>query len=445
MVVFVDLDHDTINKCHYSKYPNPLVHPYGESGKPSTALSKPGRRNSDSSSCSADMETDDGASTESAYDARPSTSERDAPNHNTFSAALSCYPIVKEIAQLVDLNTLVSLTQTCRQFHANLSPYRQQLMKQTLRCENEYVETLVDLLKSGTAIPDSVKSVLRLLSQGAMHSGRLTSGKISKCARDMVAECRRCSKVVCRNCTAKPATSSMLKNRIRRLCTTCRTAPLADFLVPSPIDSLHHDPQTPLSLDPSSFTAPVFLRTPCSCVEAFWLCHQCGQRLRSNDTTYRRVWTWRTRYSTYLGGLGTGIGEGCQGVKCGRGEECLAAQEIEMEVECEADESAGSFFDHFYDIGYGPRRSHNHSSDRGENRDEEEPGYFRQEIIGIGGVVKQKAKKRVTVGACVVEHEDERETGQYLMREEEGQDRSWCGWCWRVIPSKTEIWTGPAS
>ncbi|THC96373.1 hypothetical protein EYZ11_004144 [Aspergillus tanneri] len=392
MVVFVDLDHDTINKCHYSKYPNPLVHPYGESGKPSTALSKPGRRNSDSSSCSADMETDDGASTESAYDARPSTSERDAPNHNTFSAALSCYPIVKEIAQLVDLNTLVSLTQTCRQFHANLSPYRQQLMKQTLRCENEYVETLVDLLKSGTAIPDSVKSVLRLLSQGAMHSGRLTSGKISKCARDMVAECRRCSKV---NCTAKPATSSMLKNRIRRLCTTCRTAPLADFLVPSPIDSLHHDPQTPLSLDPSSFTAP---------------------RLRSNDTTYRRVWTWRTRYSTYLGGLGTGIGEGCQGVKCGRGEECLAAQEIEMEVECEADESAGSFFDHFYDIGYGPR-----------------------------GVVKQKAKKRVTVGACVVEHEDERETGQYLMREEEGQDRSWCGWCWRVIPSKTEIWTGPAS
>lgn len=161
-------------------------------------------------------------------------------------------------------------------------------------------------------------------------------------------------------------------------------------------------------------------------------------RLRSSDTTYRRVWNWRTRYSTYLGGLGTGIGEGCQGVKCGRGEDCLAAQEIEMEVECEADESSGSPHGHSLSLGNGPWGSHNHSHDRLESREEEEPGYFRQEIIGIGGVVKKKAKKRVTVGSCVVEHEDERETGRYLVREEEGQDRSWCGWCWRVIPAQSE-------
>lgn len=108
------------------------------------------------------------------------------------------YRIIKEIARSVDLNTLHALSRTCRQFHANLSPYRQQLVKQTLRCENEYIETLSDMLDSGACIPDSVKSVMRLLSQNARSSGRLTSGKISKCARDMVAECRRCSKVVCR-------------------------------------------------------------------------------------------------------------------------------------------------------------------------------------------------------------------------------------------------------
>lgn len=87
-----------------------------------------------------------------------------------------------------------------------------------------------------------------------------------------------------------------------------------------------------------------------------------------------------------------------------------------MEVDCEADDSP-----HYL-----------------SHRDEEQPGYFRQEIVGIGGVVKQKAKKRVTVGDCVVEYEDERESGQYLVREEEGAHRSWCGWCWRVIPAKDE-------
>jgi hypothetical protein len=42
------------------------------------------------------------------------------------------------------------------------------------------------------------------------------------------------------------------------------------------------------------------------------------------------------------------------------------------------------------------------------------------------------------VGACVVEYEDERETGKYLVREEVGLHRSWCGWCSRVIPARTE-------
>lgn len=215
----------------------------------------------------------------------------------------------------------------------------------------------------------------------------------------------------------------MLKNRIRRLCTTCRTVPISQHQIPPQHFRTHLQEPIPLS-----FTAPAFLRTPCTCEDAVWLCHQCGYTLRNNDVIYRRVWGWRTRYSTSLDGLGTGIGEGSQGIKCGRGEDCLAAQEIELEVVSEADDDgplSGSI---------GSSTNHTPAS----NPDDGEPGYFRQEIVGIGGRFKQKVKKRVTVGACVVEHEDERETGRYLTREEEGKHRSWCGWCWRVIPARCE-------
>ncbi|KAL6233772.1 hypothetical protein BDW75DRAFT_214326 [Aspergillus navahoensis] len=415
MVVFVDYDHDLGNRV--SKGPD-AFQPYIEPGKPTF------------SNLSVGFEPEKAAKGPSEAPASERHSVRDA-----FSIALGCYPIAKEIARAVDLNTLHALSGTCRQFYANLAPYRQQLAKQTLRCENEYIETLSEMLHSGAAIPDSVKSVIRLLSRGALSSGKLTSGKVAKCARDMVAECRGCSKVVCRNCTAKPPNSATLKNRIRRLCTTCRKAPL-NSLVSS---SLH----APIPSTSTTTKSGVFLRDTCTCRDVLWLCNQCGQKLRRNDTTYRRVWTWRTRYSTYLGGLGTGIGEGCQGVKCGRGESCLAAQEIELEVECEADESMshsppeyGYHFGHRFDQDHS---SHSHTGERWEDPDEKEPGYLRQEIIGIGGRVKQRAKKRVMVGACVPEYEDERDTGDYLTLEEDGAHRSWCGWCWRVIPAKHEV------
>ncbi|KAL4808429.1 hypothetical protein BDV18DRAFT_134974 [Aspergillus unguis] len=412
MVVFVDFDHDPVAR---SKGPD-VFQPY-----------EPARPGLPTLSIGFEKPKDRAEASEA-----PSTSEdtvRDA-----FSVALGCYPVAKEIARAVDLSTLYALSGTCRQFYANLAPYRVQLAKQTLRCENEYIETLSEMLQSGTAIPESVKSVIRLLSRGALSSGQLTSGKISKCARDMVAECRGCSKVVCRNCTAKPPNSATLKNRIRRLCTTCRRAPLHKLVSPSLLATL---PSSSDSTDASAVSS----QDTCTCQDVLWLCNQCGQKLRRNDTTYRRVWTWRTRYSTYLGGLGTGIGEGCQGVKCGRGEDCLAAQEIELEVECEADESM-SHSPPEYGYHFGHRFGQDHSShnhhERWRDPEEKEPGYLRQEIDGIGGRVKQRAKKRVMVGACVVEHEDERDTGDYLTREEEGTHRAWCGWCWRVIPSRNE-------
>ncbi|KAL4788203.1 hypothetical protein BJX76DRAFT_316622 [Aspergillus varians] len=429
MVVFVDYDHEPVGKYSVLKDPDTFQRPYIESGKPEFSKLSVGF----------EIPSSENPAAEASPEAPSSENEQQSSVQNAFSVALGCYPIAMEIGRSVDLNTLYALSRTCRQFYVNLAPYRQQLVKHTLRCENEYIETLSDMLKSGTAIPDSVKTVIRLLSRSALSSGQLTSGKISKCARDMVGECRGCSKVVCRNCTAKPPNSATLKNRIRRLCTTCRKAPLNKLVSPS-----LHAPLPPTKSDSANNTSAVLLRDTCTCQDVLWLCNQCGQKLRRNDTTYRRVWTWRTRYSTYLGGLGTGIGEGCQGVKCGRGEKCLGGQEIELEVECEADESMsnsppeyGYHFGHNFDQSH--HDSHSHTHGKWEDPGEKEPGYLRQEIIGIGGRVKQRAKKRVMVGACVVEYEDERDTGDYLTREEEGLHRSWCGWCWRVIPAKHEV------
>lgn len=147
--------------------------------------------------------------------------------------------------------------------------------------------------------------------------------------------------------------------------------------------------------------------------------------MRGADTTYMRGWTWRTRYSTYLGGIGTGIGEGNEGVHCGREEACLAAKELEKEIDCDADELTAL-------------RELERTSTPGR---EWAPGtsYMTQEIEGIGGIVKKKVKKRVKVGAVVKEYEDERDHGCYLGREQEGAMRSWCHWCARIVPGRRDL------
>lgn len=129
---------------------------------------------------------------------------------------------------------------------------------------------------------------------------------------------------------------------------------------------------------------------------------------------YLRAWTWRTRYSHYLGGVGTGAGEGNEAVECGRGAACLAARVIEHEVDCapgvvEAERWTGT-------------------------------SYLAQEIEGIGGVVKMKGKRHVWVGACVKVFEDERDRSiGWLEREVDGRLRSWCSWCERVVLGGRDI------
>jgi hypothetical protein len=149
-----------------------------------------------------------------------------------------------------------------------------------------------------------------------------------------------------------------------------------------------------------------------------WLCAPCGKDLRNADTMYVRGWSWRTRYSHYLGGVGTGAGEGNEGVECGRGSLCLGARIVEHET-CEQDILDALAAQH----------GSPDSAERWSGT-----SYYAQEIEGIGGVLKVKHKKQVRVGECVKLYEDEREKAvQYLEREVTGKLRSWCSWCERIV------------
>ena len=132
-------------------------------------------------------------------------------------------------------------------------------------------------------------------------------------------------------------------------------------------------------------------------------------------------------------------------MKCGRGEHCLGAKDIEVEIDCGAEEivfsqqpsppnGEAAAEDVLSGEGFGVG-----GSEREREREREKAGYWRQEVEGIGGVVKKKVKKRVRVGKTVREYEDERETSVYLAREIKGESRSWCGWCERVVPGRKEF------
>jgi hypothetical protein len=142
--------------------------------------------------------------------------------------------------------------------------------------------------------------------------------------------------------------------------------------------------------------------------------------MKNRDTMYVRAWSWRTRYSHYLGGVGTGAGEGNEGVECGRGASCLAARIVEHEIEANADTLASLEAT---------------TSERWKGT-----SYYAQEIEGIGGTFKMKAKRQVRVGECVKIHEDERDRSiQYLGREVAGKLRSWCSWCERVVLGEKDL------
>jgi len=110
---------------------------------------------------------------------------------------LKSYRVVSSLAQYLDLNSLHDLSTTCRQIHANLSQHRPQIVRQTLRCVNDEDD-------AGTPLTYETRRTRAHLDTGSNATraweGRLTSGKVSRCARDLVGECRRCGTIVCRVC-----------------------------------------------------------------------------------------------------------------------------------------------------------------------------------------------------------------------------------------------------
>ncbi|PLN84062.1 hypothetical protein BDW42DRAFT_163513 [Aspergillus taichungensis] len=405
MVVFVDLENDGLDENHFVENPHALFNPFSKPIKPAVV---------DAHSTSAAGHADQ------ALESPKSRAMADQPavNQSSFAAALSCYPILEEIARAVDLNTMHALSRTCRRFHMNLVPYRQQLSKMTLRCESERMVTTADVLGARASQQFNVNppdAVVRVAAGSAVL-------RRSKCARDMVAECRKCSKVVCRNCAAKPAASTILKRRIRRLCTTCLKAPLPQLEQPVP----------------SCPTQLAFQRNICTCNVSIWLCQPCFRRLSSDDLDYRH--TWSRRLDCYAYG---------QGMRCWRGKHCLAAQDVER-TECEL---------HHSPIGtanpsYGRNIAGSSQENAWEHSQQDTVG-IRTRLVGTGGEEgagdrlrdtfrnggsnEHTVTKRTMVGAFVDYHEDERQTGDCLAREEAGLDRAWCNWCMRLIPSQLDL------
>ncbi|TGO34851.1 hypothetical protein BHYA_0179g00080 [Botrytis hyacinthi] len=360
--------------------------------------------------------------------------DRVNPNKNVITEALGCYPIISAIASNIDLNTLDALSHTCRQVRVNLLQFRSKLLRSTLHCENEDVELDPE---------HTFRYRARAADYYFVESGRDAhgSGKVGDCARDLVGECRKCGRVVCRNCTIKPPGPVLLRHRHRRMCKTCSKAPLSSLVAGSsssccPSSSPNTHDHT-LSLSPETIKDSL-----CSCPTAVWLCQPCGRSLRSTDQEYEGIWKWRTRYLPSLGGLGVGIGEGNRGVPCGRGSTCLAAIEVEQETDCDAEDARE--FEESSRAG-SPASSPGGSIFGGTSPNSSErnlslgPGYARHEIEGIGGVMKKKRVKMVKVGACVPEFGDEKSEGRYLVREMEGKARSWCGWCHRVVKASDDV------
>ncbi|KAL1840479.1 hypothetical protein VTJ49DRAFT_431 [Mycothermus thermophilus] len=388
---------------------------------------------------------------------------RENPNRNAMTQALGCYPIIMSVASSIDLNTLDSLSRTCRQIRQSLLQYRKMLLVSTLHCVNEDMpvdpdETLRYRARAGNwyYMQDVARSAY--------------TGKSGRCARDLVAECRRCGVVVCRNCAIKPPAPIVLRDRHRRLCDPCVTAPLGSLVRPPLGPEVRIDSE-------------LMERAMCTCDSSgVWLCQPCGRSIRSDDGEYKGIWRWRNQY-TVLGGLGTGIGEGDRGVICGRGSGCCAAREREQEMDGDAVDAREAEELHYQQAaaaaaatttpggGASTGSSSSASSslaslplfaitaptttttngnttaglgtlfDQHQHRTPSpalKPGYDRYEVEGIGGVVKKLHVRMVKVGACVPEWEDERVRGDVLGRELQGRRRSWCGWCQRVIPSRKD-------
>lgn len=105
--------------------------------------------------------------------------------------------IIMSVAASIDLNTLDSLSRTCRRIRSALLPYRKMLLASTLHCVNENIPVDPE---------DTLRYRARASNWWYMQDAARSSynGKSGQCARDMVSECRRCGTVVCRVSSPPP-------------------------------------------------------------------------------------------------------------------------------------------------------------------------------------------------------------------------------------------------
>jgi len=192
---------------------------------------------------------------------------------------------------------------------------------------------------------------------------------------------------------------------------------------------------------------------------------------------YTRGLSWRKRY----GGFFAGVSEGQKGVRCGKGADCLAAQDTEYEVEVEAADcyySSGSDTENSQQQQQQqqqqqmsppgtmamPHRSHDANeinnlsrTSSGTARSWKDGGFMAHEVEGIGGAVMMKKRRLVKIGA-EIDEEDGADSesssslahrsvpgmpaasAMYLAREIKGERRSFCAWCQRIVPALDDGW-----
>ena len=114
---------------------------------------------------------------------------------------------MSQLATHLDLNTLHELARTCRQVRAELLQHRELLIAQALRCANEPASPTIlpgTHLRATREPWYATTTTTSAVGGGGGGDGirfeRITSGKVGACARDLVGECRRCSRYVCRVC-----------------------------------------------------------------------------------------------------------------------------------------------------------------------------------------------------------------------------------------------------
>ncbi|KGQ09711.1 hypothetical protein BBAD15_g4946 [Beauveria bassiana D1-5] len=355
---------------------------------------------------------------------------------NAVTRAFQCYPIVVGVVSHIDLTTLDSLARASRMIHHGLVQYRVALLAATLRCSNENLP--LDTAARANAGIDSYTDTSRQAA-GAAKASRC-------CARDMVGECRRCAAVICR---ASHLTLHLPLMRPQR------RAPSASVIAVSAPPA----PRRPSSRLRARASTRRVRGAPTPCSARFATAPRAASGCASPVVAPYAMPTM-TIFASGAGATTTARSSVVWApASATQTAACLAARECEQEIDCDAEDarssrapSTSSSSDHHQNNPATPPGAHNHDSffpaswsseSRANDRIPSSPlllgpGYERHEIEGIGGIVKRKLVRMVRVGKCVPEWEEERTSARVLGREARGEARSWCGWCWRVVPGRDD-------